>query len=194
MWYNIAPQHMPGVGYLKRDCNINKNDFEIIEVADTHGGFHGDGEYYIILDCKNNKEKALKAVCLDQEVENMQAGMDTKIGDKGSGLSGGQMERLALARTLVHQKSVMVLDDPFSALDVKTEKEVFANLRNLCKDSIVILISHRLALFPQCDQVVWFENGTALTSTHEALLKENKQYAEVFALSNVSPEADHETE
>lgn len=139
-------------------------------------------------------EKALKAVCLDQEVENMQAGMDTKIGDKGSGLSGGQMERLALARTLVHQKSVMVLDDPFSALDVKTEKEVFANLRNLCKDSIVILISHRLALFPQCDQVVWFENGTALTSTHEALLKENKQYAEVFALSNVSPEADHETE
>ena len=62
LWYNIAPQHMPGVGYLKRDCNINKNDFEIIEVADTHGGFHGDGEYYIILDCKNNKEKALKAV------------------------------------------------------------------------------------------------------------------------------------
>ena len=77
----------------------------------------------------------------------------------GVRLSGGQAQRLALARTLCHKKPVMILDDPFSALDKQTEAQVFAHLKELARDSIVLLISHRLYLFPQMDQVIFLDHG-----------------------------------
>lgn len=66
----------------------------------------------------------------------------------------------------------MILDDPFSAVDQKTEREIFANLRLLAADRIVILISHRLQLFPQLDHVLFLEHGTSVLSTHSALMRE----------------------
>ena len=85
----------------------------------------------------------------------MEEDMDTIVGSGGVRLSGGQAQRLALARTLCHKRPVLILDDPFSALDRKTEEEVFANLRKLVADSIVILLSHRLYLFPEMDIREW---------------------------------------
>ena len=82
----------------------------------------------------------LSAVALSDEVLAMENGMDTVIGTGGVRLSGGQAQRLALARTLAHPRPVMVLDDPFSALDRKTEDAVFVNLRDYAKDKIVFLI------------------------------------------------------
>lgn len=113
----------------------------------------------------------LKTVCFENEVAAMEKGIQTMVGNGGVRLSGGQGQRLALARTLAHKKPVMILDDPFSALDKTTEVEVFENVRKLASDSIVILISHRLYLFPQMDQVIWMNNGQIKVSDHETLMK-----------------------
>ena len=78
------------------------------------------------------------------EVAAMDDGEQSLVGSGGVRLSGGQGKRLALARTLAHPRPVMVLDDPFSALDRGTEDTVFANLQAYSKDKVVFLISHRL--------------------------------------------------
>ena len=122
----------------------------------------------------------LKAVCMDKEVEEMEQGMDTVVGNGGVRLSGGQAKRLALARTLCHKKPVLVLDDPFSALDKDTEKQVFASLKELAADSIVILLSHRLYLFPQMDQVIFMEKGQAITGSHESVLRNCPEYRSLY--------------
>ena len=103
-----------------------------------------------------------------------------KIGNGGVRLSGGQAQRVALARTLCHKKPLLVLDDPFSALDKSTEKEVFANVRAMTRDSIVLLLSHRLYLFPQMDQIIWMEDGKTVTGTHEELLRKVPEYEKLF--------------
>lgn len=74
----------------------------------------------------------------------------------------------------------MVLDDPFSAVDQKTEREIFAELRRLSEDRIVILLSHRLALFPETDGVLYLHDGTGTFSTHRQLWDENAGYASLY--------------
>ena len=76
--------------------------------------------------------------------------------------------------------SPVTLDDPFSALDRATETEIFAHLRRLAADSVVILISHRLYLFPELDRVIWLENGEAKVGTHEELVGNTPDYAAQF--------------
>lgn len=122
----------------------------------------------------------LKMVCLDQEVSHMEEGIHTKVGNDGSRLSGGQAQRLALARTLAHAGSILILDDPFSALDTETEKKIIANLKTFTRDKIVLLISHRLYAFPSLSQVLYMENGHVYTGTHEQLLKTQKGYASIY--------------
>ena len=92
-------------------------------------------------------------------------------------LSGGQQVRTALARTLSHAKPLIVLDDPFAALDRNTEEEIFRELKAMSKDRIILLISHRLYLFDQTDQVIWMENGQTQTGTHEKMLQIVPEYA-----------------
>lgn len=134
----------------------------------------------ILLGDDDDPEKYLKAVCFDGEVAEMEEGIDTIVGNGGIRLSGGQAQRLALARTLCHKRPVLILDDPFSALDRKTEEEVFANLRKLTADSIVILLSHRLYLFPQMNQVLWMEDGKVTAGTHEQILEKCPEYARLY--------------
>ena len=134
----------------------------------------------ILLGDDDDPEKYLKAVCFDGEVAEMEEDMDTIVENGGIRLSGGQAQRLALARTLCHKRPVMILDDPFSALDRKTEEEVFANLRKLTADSIVILLSHRLYLFPKMDQMLWMEDGKVTAGTHEQILEKCPEYARLY--------------
>ena len=134
----------------------------------------------VLLGDDADPEKYLKAVCFEGEVAGMEKGMDTIVGNGGVRLSGGQAQRLALARTLCHKRPILILDDPFSALDRKTEEEVFAHLRKLAEDSIVILISHRLYLFPQMDQVLWMEDGKVTVGTHGQILEKFPEYARLY--------------
>ncbi len=122
----------------------------------------------------------LKAVMLENEVLEMEDGVNTVIGSSGVRLSGGQAQRLALARTLAHPRPVTVLDDPFSALDRNTEDAVFENLREYAKDKIVILISHRLYHFPKMQKVIFIENGRASVGTHDELIKAQPTYKSLY--------------
>ena len=118
----------------------------------------------------------LSLVCFDADLAAMPGGVNTRIGAGGVRLSGGQRDRVALARTLCRPSRLVILDDPFSAVDMDTERKIIAKLRGRFPDRILVLISHRLAAFPETEQVLFFENGRAVTSTHEALLRENPAY------------------
>ena len=162
---SLRPAELVGmVGYLGHDPEL----------------FNDSIENNILLGDDQDANAYLRAVCLDQEVAAMEDGLQTRVGSGGVRLSGGQAQRLALARTLCHRKPVMILDDPFSALDKQTEAQVFAHLKELCRDSIVLLISHRLYLFPQMDQVIFLDHGQALVSTHVQMLQSNAEYARLF--------------
>ena len=142
--------------------------------------FNDSVENNVLLGDSKNSDTYLNAACMKQEVAEMTDGKNTLIGSGGAYLSGGQAKRLAFARTLCHDKPILILDDPFSALDKNTEKQAFVNLQALAKDSIVLLISHRLYLFPEMDGVIWMENGKAVTGTHEELLKTVPEYESLY--------------
>lgn len=143
--------------------------------------FNDSVEHNVLLGEQGKDAKIyLKAVCLDKEVEEMGNGLDTLVGNGGVRLSGGQAQRLALARTLCHKKPVLILDDPFSALDRKTEQEIFKNLQKETENGIVLLISHRLYLFPKLSKVIWMEQGNTVVAPHEELLKVVPEYQSLF--------------
>ena len=118
----------------------------------------------------------LKLVYIDQEVEQMEQGIHTMLGNGGILLSKGQAQRIALARTLVHASSLIILDDPFSALDIKTEQQVFHNIQSYCKDKMIILISHRLSIFQYATKVLLLEDTRATLSTHADLCQTSSTY------------------
>ena len=122
----------------------------------------------------------LALTALDGEVRAMEQGLRTVVGSGGVRLSGGQAQRLALARTLAHPRPVLVLDDPFSALDRRTEDEVFARLKACAQDRVVILISHRLYHFPELRQIVFMQDGKADVGTHEALCASVPAYRALY--------------
>ena len=122
----------------------------------------------------------LALTALDGEVRAMERGLQTVVGSGGVRLSGGQAQRLALARTLAHPRPVLVLDDPFSALDRQTEDEVFARLKACAQDRVVILISHRLYHFPELKQIVFMQGGKADVGTHEALCASVPAYRALY--------------
>ena len=130
----------------------------------------------------------LNAVVLTDEVLAMENGADTVVGSSGARLSGGQAQRLALARTLAHPRPLIILDDPFSALDRKTEDAVFANLQAYAKDKVIFLISHRLYHFPQMQQVIFMEDGKTTVGTHDELMASVPTYRWLYE-SQVGGEA-----
>ena len=132
--------------------------------------------------CGSNQDAMpyLAAAALKDEVLGMENGPDTVIGSVGTRLSGGQAQRLALARTLAHPRPLLILDDPFSALDRNTEDTVFANLQAYARDKVVFLISHRLYHFPQLRQVIFMENGKTTVGTHAELMASVPAYRQLY--------------
>ena len=142
----------------------------------------------ILLGDNKDVNEYLKAVCINKEVEAMEQGADTIIGSGGVRLSGGQAQRIALARTLCHKKPVFILDDPFSALDKNTEEQIYNNLRKMTEGSIVIILSHRLYMFPKLDKVIWLDEGSARVGTHDELMLECMAYRQLNDAANAMSE------
>lgn len=142
----------------------------------------------ILLGDNKDVNEYLKAVCIDKEVEAMEQGADTIIGSGGVRLSGGQAQRIALARTLCHKKPVFILDDPFSALDRNTEEQIYNNLRKMTEGSIVIILSHRLYMFPKLDKVIWLDEGSVRVGTHDELMLECMAYRQLNDAANAMSE------
>ena len=132
--------------------------------------------------CGSNQDAMpyLAAAALKDEVLGMENGPDTVIGSAGTRLSGGQAQRLALARTLAHPRPLLILDDPFSALDRNTEDTVFANLQAYARDKVVFLISHRLYHFPQLRQVIFMEDGKTAVGAHAELMASVPAYRQLY--------------
>lgn len=134
-------------------------------------------------------EKVLKEARLDTEFS-----PDSKVGERGEGVSGGQAGRLSLARALYSKAPVLILDDPFAAVDKKTEEEIFTALRDNEKKRVILLISHRLAMFPQADEVLMLECGKVQAGTHEELLRSCPAYTKLYRLQEGEGGNGHESE
>lgn len=152
------------VGYLGHDPELSADTLE-------HNVLCGSGQ---------EAAPYFQAVALQDEVLSMEHQAQTVIGSSGTRLSGGQAQRLALARTLAHPRPLMILDDPFSALDRKTEDTVFANLKDYAKDKVVFLISHRLYHFSQMQKVIFMEDGKTNVGTHEELMASVPAYRRLY--------------
>ncbi len=162
---SLAPREIAAtVGYLGHDPELWNDSVR----ANVLCGGDGDAMAFLSL------------TALDGEVRVMEQGLDTVVGSSGVRLSGGQAQRLALARTLAHPRPVLVLDDPFSALDRATEDTVFANLQTYARDKVVFLISHRLYHFPEMQRVVFMEDGKISVGTHEELLAHAPAYRALY--------------
>src|SRR3954447_9725993 len=108
--------------------------------------------------------RAATAAGVDDVVEVLPAGYDTRVGEQGYGLSGGQRQRIALARALVTKPRVLVLDDPLSAVDARTEAAIEASLARIMRGRTVILIAQRASTLAMADRIVLLEQGRIAAS------------------------------
>jgi len=126
--------------------------------------------------------KAIRTRAADAEVyEEVLAlpdGFDTVVGERGVQLSGGQKQRVALARALMWQPRILVLDDPISAVDARTESAILDTIQREAERRTVLLITHRVAAAARCDRVVVLDKGRVVESgTHDELVRRGELYA-----------------
>lgn len=115
-------------------------------------------------------------------VDDLPDGVDTRVGEEGLSLSGGQRQRLALARAIAARPSVLVLDDPLSALDVDTEARVEAGLRRVLAETTSLIVAHRPSTVTLADRVALMENGiVTAVGTHSELMATNDHYRYVIS-------------
>lgn len=118
-------------------------------------------------------------------------GLDTLLAEKGANLSGGQCQRLALARALLHDSPIYIFDEATSNIDVESENDIMALIRELARTKTVILISHRLANSIGADRIYVMDGGRVVQSgTHAALLAAGGRYAELW---NAQQQLEHYT-
>jgi len=130
----------------------------------------------------------VQLAALDEDISAFPAGLDTEIGERGVRVSGGQRQRIALARAFAVQPGLLVLDDPFSSVDVDTEARIISGLVEAFgpaappeQQATIVFFSHRLAAFPLADLVVVLDGGRiAEQGTHKALLEAEELYARIY--------------
>jgi ABC-type multidrug transport system fused ATPase/permease subunit len=126
-------------------------------------------------------DDVLKAAELWDFVQSNPAGINTMVGDQGSALSGGQAQRLAIARALLKDAPIVVLDEPTSQIDVETEALLNRALARLTANKTVLLIAHRLSTIEQADRIIVMHHGElAESGTREELLAQNGIYASMI--------------
>jgi ABC-type multidrug transport system fused ATPase/permease subunit len=138
-------------------------------------------------------DAAIEAAELKVFVDSLPDGLDTMVGDQGAALSGGQAQRLAIARAILKGAPIVVLDEPTSQIDVETEALLNRALERLCQNKTVLLIAHRLSTIEQADRIVVMDKGTvAEMGTREELLAEKGLYsAMIRTKQEVEAEALH---
>jgi ATP-binding cassette subfamily C protein CydC len=123
---------------------------------------------------------ALASARLDEFVRNLPDGLDTWVGESGKLLSGGQAQRVALTRAILHDGPLWVLDEPTEGLDTITESQLMQALERKTRDRTLLLITHRLVDLHWMDHVVMLDKGRVIAQgSHEKLLTKNKRYAQL---------------
>jgi len=178
---------------------ININQFDKAKYQELFGAIFQDFFKYEFtlkeniaigdIDELDNQKKIEHAAVLslaDQVVKEVQDGYDQQLGKRfirGQELSGGQWQKVALARAYMKDATVMVLDEPTSALDAKAESEVFDRFIGLTKNKTSIIISHRFSTVRQADKILVLSDGRVLENgTHDELMNKPALYSELFLL------------
>jgi ATP-binding cassette subfamily B protein len=124
-----------------------------------------------------------------EDVAHFRDGFETLVGEKGVMLSGGQKQRLAIARALATDPRILLLDDPLSAVDAGREEDILAELGSFYRDRTVLIVSHRLSAFRDCDRVIVLKSGGIAEQGRPAeLLREGGLYARMYRMQRLREE------
>ncbi len=124
--------------------------------------------------------RALKLAHLDELVEQLPEGVDTKVGERGVQLSGGQRQRIGIARALYHKADVLIFDEATSALDGITEKIIMEAIHEFSGQKTIVMIAHRLKTVQKCDIIYMMDKGRVVDQgTYQELVKKNKKFKEM---------------
>jgi len=122
-------------------------------------------------------------------IESLPKGWDTVVGERGLKLSGGEKQRVAIARTLLKNPVILILDEATSALDTRTEKAIQAELQEIARDRTTLIIAHRLSTVDEADEILVMEGGRIVErGRHPELLLKNGVYAHMWALQQQAEE------
>ncbi len=160
--------------YVPQDNFLFSDTIENNIAFATDGGSHQD----VI--------EAAKLSDVHGNIEEFADRYDTMLGERGVTVSGGQKQRISIARALMKNASILILDDSVSAVDVKTEKAILENLRNLRKGKTTILIAHRITTIEKMDKIIFIDDGTvAAVGTHEELCRTCPDYNTMVELQRL---------
>jgi len=139
----------------------------------------------------NQVEDAARIAQLLPTIETFNAGFDTVIGERGVRLSGGQRQRTALARAIIKNPPILVLDDAFSSVDVETEEEILRELKRFMLGRTTLLISHRISTVRDADRIVYLRGGAIIEQgTHDELLARRGAYYELYLRQSLERQVD----
>ena len=128
---------------------------------------------------------------LTGDVSAFPQGLNTVIGERGITLSGGQKQRTAIARALVREPAILILDDSLSAVDTQTEERILRALRQVRKGRTVLIVSHRVSSVKDADHIVVLQEGAIVErGTHEALIAKGGYYADLYLRQTIEAELE----
>lgn len=138
------------------------------------------------------REAARKAQ-IDDFIMSLPDGYDTRVGSFSSRFSGGEKQRIAIARAILKNAPILILDEATSAADPENQVEIDKAIENLCKGKTVLIVAHRLSAIKMCDKVAVLEHGRVTGfGTHEAVLKENGYYQTAWQDYNAARAINYE--
>ena len=130
---------------------------------------------------ENDINKAVKSANIQDLVEKLDNGLNTYIGENGVKLSGGEKQRLSIARALIKNPDILILDEATASLDSESEKMVHSAIDNIIKNRTVIIIAHRLSTIINADKILVMNDGKIVESgSHNELLKNNGYYKKLY--------------
>jgi ABC-type transport system involved in Fe-S cluster assembly fused permease/ATPase subunit len=131
---------------------------------------------------------AARSAHIHEFIERLPDGYDTVVGERGLKLSGGEKQRVAIARTLLKRPAILVFDEATSALDSRTERVIQAELEGIAAQRTTLVIAHRLSTIVHADQILVMEQGRIIeVGTHDALLERGGIYARMWAMQSRQP-------
>jgi ATP-binding cassette subfamily B protein len=137
----------------------------------------------------NEVQESAVLAGLSGDVASFPQGLETLIGERGITLSGGQKQRTAIARALVRDPAILILDDALSAVDTSTEEEILRSLRDIRKGRTALIVSHRVSSVKDADNIIVIEEGRIIErGTHDALLARGGYYADLYRRQTLEEE------